>query len=840
MYRGHHMPAQSPDARPATGRRQDPWGCALVCLLAAAIVTLALFIQLIGWAGGPMGLGQVISLSDGALMAWASVVQGVVLGGPLLLLALLWRGPRYRAVFRAWLLATGFVLVMAPTRDVQPTAAQTATMWQIAVSVLFILFAWRVARCRPVAEAPPASLWLALAFGLLFSLPWLAWGAAGSPLDIALGLILSAGFGLLLGLLIGGLWLSAVDSDPGSKVRDLLVGGVAIGVTLFIMASGSGFNGSHVILMLYTPVAGWVAMGLALVGRAGESRKNWPAVTLFTTLLVAWPMLFVDTDPMYFPLIFSAGEAMRWAGKSLAVCWFVALPLSLVLLAFHRRLSRWRAVRRCGLAAAAALFLAGFMYLAAGRPGFYGDRLFVILKDQADVSAAAGMRDYNARRQYVYQTLVGHANASQASLRARLDALRIHYTPYYLVNALEVEGGPLHRLWLESLPEVDRVIASPILRLLPAPVAAQEGDDPAPEEPPWNVTFIGADRVWTELGVRGRGVVIGQSDSGVQGDHPELAETYRGRGGSDDYNWFDPWFGSTTPTDFGGHGTHTLGSIVGKTTGVAPEAEWYACANLARNLGNPGRYLDCMQFMLAPFPRGGDPFSDGDPARSAHIINNSWGCPQDREGCDPTSLEPGVKSLRAAGIFVVASAGNEGPKCGTVKDPIALYDEAFSVGAIDQRGNVADFSSMGPVIADGSGRVKPDMVAPGVDVRSATPGNTYGTASGTSMAGPHVVGVAALMWSANPALIGDIERTEQILISAARPYTGVTTFDGILHSLKQADEMPVLPPPEARELAFEFENCLDETDLAARPNNVVGYGVLDAYGAVRMALEAVK
>ena len=515
----------------------------------------------------------------------------------------------------------------------------------------------------------------------------------------------------------------------------------------------------------------------------------------------------------------------------------LAWLIGLALLLYRRRLRSWRSAGFAGIAAAVALLLGGLIYLAAGRPGFYGDRLFVVLKDQADVSAAAAMEDYDARRQFVYETLVKHANAAQSDLRAQLDAMHVRYTPYYLVNALEVEGGPLHRLWLERRPEVDRVMASPALRPLPEPVSPEGGDDPAPEGPQWNLLLIGADKVWTELGVRGRGVVVGQSDSGVQGDHPELMDTYRGKDGGDDYNWLDPWYGTTHPVDFGGHGTHTLGSIVGKTTGVAPEAEWYACANLARNLGNPAMYLSCMQFMLAPYPAGGDPFADGDATRSANVLNNSWGCPEDREGCDAASLQPAVKSLRAAGIFVVASAGNEGPKCGTVKDPIALYDESFSVGAVDRFGNIAEFSSMGPVSADGSGRVKPDIVAPGVDVLSSTPGSTYGTASGTSMAGPHVAGVVALMWSANPALIGDIERTEQILIESARPYTGTMSFGEILESMSQVEGVPELPEGQVRQLPFEFDNCLDETDFSVVPNNVAGYGVVDAYAAVKKAME---
>jgi len=379
----------------------------------------------------------------------------------------------------------------------------------------------------------------------------------------------------------------------------------------------------------------------------------------------------------------------------------------------------------------------------------------------------------------------------------------VEYTPYYLVNALEVRGGTLVRLYLSTRPEVDRVIPSPRLRPAnPAGVSASGDSGPAPTGVQWNVTMIGADRVWEEFDVRGEGVVVGQSDSGADVNHLALKETYRGNTGGDDYNWLDPWNGKPAPYDDGGHGTHTLGTIVGQNgIGIAPEATWFACANLNRNLANPALYLDCMQFMLAPFPQDGDPFVDGDPTRAADVLNNSWGCPE-IEGCDPNALLYAANNLRDAGIFVVVSTGNDGPACSTVNAPLSLYDSVFSVGAIDRAGDMADFSSRGPVTADGSGRMKPDIAAPGVDVYSSLPGGAYGSNSGTSMAGPHVVGAVTLLWSADPSLIGDIDRTEQLLIETADPYTGLVS------------------------------GCF-EGDV---PNAAYGYGILDVYEAVKEAL----
>jgi subtilisin family serine protease len=269
-------------------------------------------------------------------------------------------------------------------------------------------------------------------------------------------------------------------------------------------------------------------------------------------------------------------------------------------------------------------------------------------------------------------------------------------------------------------------------------------------------------RTWSQLGVTGAGIVVGTSDSGVDGTHPALAAGFRG--GND--SWYDPWEHTPTPTDHNGHGTHTLGSAVGRTgTGVAPGAQWVGCVNLDRNLGNPARYLDCLQFMLAPFPYGGDPFRDGRPERAPQVLTNSWGCPT-IEGCDGSALRPATEALAAAGIYFVAAAGNTGPFCDSVTDAPAPYPDVLTVGAVNQNRQVSLFSSRGPTA---NGTVKPDVVAPGEQVLSAMPGGRYAKLDGTSMATPHVAGVVALMWSANPALIGNLARTSQILRDTATP-----------------------------------------------------------------------
>jgi subtilisin family serine protease len=340
-----------------------------------------------------------------------------------------------------------------------------------------------------------------------------------------------------------------------------------------------------------------------------------------------------------------------------------------------------------------------------------------------------------------------------------------------------------------------------------------------PQGVEWNVGEVGADRVW-DLGITGQGVIVGSADSGVAWDHPALKGAYLGWDGSaadHDYHWYDPWDGRAEPHDDGGHGTHTTGTMAGadgeNQIGLAPGAQWIGCRNMRHGLGNPGSYTSCMEFLLAPFPHGGDPLQDGVPARGAHLVNNSWGCPTE-EGCLPDTLRIAVENLRAAGQMMVASAGNDGPACSTIVHPPALYDAALSVGATYASGQAAGFSSRGPVEAGlDPNQPKPDLAAPGVDVRSSVPGG-YASLPGTSMAGPHVAGAVALLWSAEPALIGDLDRTEAILLETAKPIT--------VDAACEAGAIEV----------GSVCGCGDDGP-ASVPNNVYGWGSLDAWAAVQ-------
>ena len=225
-----------------------------------------------------------------------------------------------------------------------------------------------------------------------------------------------------------------------------------------------------------------------------------------------------------------------------------------------------------------------------------------------------------------------------------------------------------------------------------------------------------------------------------------------------------------------------MGTMVGREDdltnqiGVAPEAEWIGCRNMDQGVGSPATYAECYKWFLAPTDLNN---LNPDPSKAPDVINNSWSCPVS-EGCtDPLVLLPVVEAVRAAGILTVHSAGNNGPSCASINTPAAIYEASFTVGNTDSFDQIAFSSSRGPVTIDGSGRIKPDVSAPGTSIRSSIPGGGYGTLSGTSMAGPHVAGLAALLLSAQPDLIGQVENTERLIANSAVPVSSAAQCGGI-------------------------------------------------------------
>jgi subtilisin family serine protease len=411
--------------------------------------------------------------------------------------------------------------------------------------------------------------------------------------------------------------------------------------------------------------------------------------------------------------------------------------------------------------------------------------VLLLLRAQADLSAARALPDREAKARFAFDGLRAVAEASQRPLRALLEAEGAEYQGFYLINAIKVRaGGGLLRT-LAARPDIARIVPNPRVRGVPTSPLQPASAAPNGIEP--NLVRVNADDVWA-LGYTGQGVVVAGQDTGYDWDHPALKSQYRGWDGaaaSHDYNWHDAVHAggglcgadSPEPCDDHSHGTHTMGTIVGddggagtagNQIGVAPGAQWIGCRNMDQGYGTPATYIECFEFFLAPYPVSGTP-AQGDPSLAPHVINNSWSCPPS-EGCDPGTLEAAVETVRQAGIVVVASGGNSGPYCGSVDRPPALYQQSFSIGAFDHSNDqIAGFSSRGPVTYGGQTYNKPDIAAPGVSIRSSVPGGGYGYSSGTSMAGPHVTGAVALLLSANPSLQGQVAAIEGILTGSAEP-----------------------------------------------------------------------
>jgi uncharacterized repeat protein (TIGR01451 family) len=419
-----------------------------------------------------------------------------------------------------------------------------------------------------------------------------------------------------------------------------------------------------------------------------------------------------------------------------------------------------------------------------------GAEFLVFLREQASLREAALLASKEEKGELVSRTLRETAARTQAPVLSELKGLGAEFRPYWIANMVWVRGDlEVVRLMAER-DDVLRVSANPSVPLQKLPPEPPR-DPEAPDAVEWGITKTGAPSAWA-LGIKGLGVVVGGQDTGYDWDHPALKGKYRGWNGSvasHDYNWHDAIHSgggvcganSPVPCDDDEHGTHTMGTMVGddggtNQIGMAPQAKWIGCRNMNQGNGTPATYSECFQWFVAPTNLAG---LNPDPAKAPHVINNSWGCPPS-EGCtDPLVLQTVVENTRAAGIVVVVSAGNSGSSCSSVSDPPAIYEASFSVGATDSSDGIASFSSRGPVTVDGSGRLKPDVSAPGVGVRSSVPGGGYASFSGTSMAGPHVTGHVALLLSARPQWKGQVGLVEDRIALSAVPRTSAQTCGGV-------------------------------------------------------------
>lgn len=442
---------------------------------------------------------------------------------------------------------------------------------------------------------------------------------------------------------------------------------------------------------------------------------------------------------------------------------------------------------------------------------------------KADVYPAKYLKTKEEKTHFVFQVLQKVRDKSQGNVLSYLDKNEVDYNSYYIVNVISAKLNKTQVLELAEYSEIKAIAHNPSVK---KEKHFAENNNLTRElpEPEWGIKMIQADSVW-RLGYEGDGVVVGGQDTGFEWEHSVLIDKYRGQsenGVDHNYNWHDAireingsnpdsinpcGLDSPVPCDDNNHGTHTMGTMIGSDSmnaiGVAPKAKWIACRNMERGYGTPSTYIECFEWFLAPTNLDGE-FPD--PSLAPDVINNSWSCPES-EGCNDTNwemMEDAIINLKAAGVVVIVSAGNEGRDgCGTIARPPAMFESSFAVGATRANDTIAAFSSRGPVVIDSSFRLKPDVSAPGHNVRSAIRNGEFRSFSGTSMAGPHVVGAVALILNANPNLRGQVEVIEDILINMA-------------------------------EVKFDDTDCFDILGQES-PNHVYGAGRINVLHAVEFA-----
>ena len=393
---------------------------------------------------------------------------------------------------------------------------------------------------------------------------------------------------------------------------------------------------------------------------------------------------------------------------------------------------------------------------------------FVVLADQADLSAADTLSTKAEKGRFVYQTLQSKAQTTQDSILQWLRDRASNPSSFYIVNAILVKGTMQVAEALAARPDVARVEGNPLIHNdLPQPGPSSKSSSrvpPANNRP--GITYTHAPQVWA-LGFTGQNIVIASADTGQRWTHNALNLTIAAGTEPRPITITIGMIPSTTAVAILAVTIRrflaTISSMVitprgqpwrrwhGQPDRDGAGRKWIGCRNMDEGNGTPTDTWSAWSSSSRPIRSTG---GRGDPTKAPDITINSWGCPAS-EGCSFDTLQAAVEAQAAAGIQMVVAAGNSGSACSTVTDPPSLYAASYTVGALNTgTDTIASFSSRGPVTVDGSNRIKPDIAAPGTGTRSAsnTADNAYTTASGTSMATPHIAGAMGLLWSALPSL----------------------------------------------------------------------------------------
>ncbi|WP_219837072.1 S8 family serine peptidase [Paenibacillus sp. R14(2021)] len=413
----------------------------------------------------------------------------------------------------------------------------------------------------------------------------------------------------------------------------------------------------------------------------------------------------------------------------------------------------------------------------------------------------SSLRETASRTQSSLESYLHNAKAANGGVK--------DYKSFFIVNALSVTSTKKEMEQLALRPDIDAILPNQEyfldnIQKTKEPAEPHAGSAAAKAAVPhtanveWSIDYVNAPQTWN-MGIDGTGIVVANLDSGVDYTHPALQRKWRAYNESGqivhpELSWYDAHSHTALPEDNEAHGTHTMGTMVGSEAdgsnqiGVAPGAKW-----IAVRIFNPSTtdaiILDAGQWLLAPVDSDGN----AHPEMAPDVVNNSWG------GCTGIDefFRPIVQAWRAAGIFPEFSAGNVnecnpgGP--GSVPPP-GNYPESVATGATDINGNIANFSLRGP---SPYGELKPEVSAPGVNIRSSVPGGDYeGGWNGTSMSGPITTGIAAMLLQANHSLT--VDQMEQILENTATPRT--------------------------------------DTRYPESPNQAYGYGIVNALDAVNSVL----
>lgn len=348
--------------------------------------------------------------------------------------------------------------------------------------------------------------------------------------------------------------------------------------------------------------------------------------------------------------------------------------------------------------------------------------------------------------------------------------------PFYIANIIYVKTTEDVINELAARSDVEMVYLNKTIEIEKPIISSNTVQNAPQDEIEWNIKQVGAPNVWNKYGIDGTGVVVGIIDTGVSWEHPALKNKWRGFDPvtqtvvNPEDSWYDPIGKKTLPYDVEAipHGTHVTGTVLGQeadgknTIGVAPGARWIAAKAFTEKGGQHVDILAAAEWMLNP---------NGKAELAPDIVNNSWG---GSTNTDPWFVDI-ENAWRAANILPVFAAGNQKPGeplpvPGSIQNPSSLPG-SFAVAAVDINNKRGSFSKLGPSLWDPN-IIKPDISAPGVNIRSSVPTGYEAGWNGTSMASPHVAGVAALMKSANYSLT--IAQIETILKNTAIKLTDAT------------------------------------------------------------------